>query len=420
MLKRHLCDVEGCGATFTRSGSLTTHKRTHTKEKPYQCDVAGCGATFAKSGNLTDHARTHTGEKPYPCDVAGCGAAFAQSGNLTKHKRTHTGEKPFTCDFKGCGTAFPWLGDLTTHKRIHTGEKPFRCDVAGCGAAFTVSGNLTTHKRIHTGEKPYECNFNGCDAAFAQLGDLVKHKRTHTGEKPFRCDVEGCDAAFATSGSLTNHKRTHTGEKPFRCKFEGCDATFAQSAHLTGHKRSMHTPEGQARQKKQEQRIARALENAHIDYKREHTIDFRCMGDAAGSFARVDFLLLLHECVIFLEVDENQHKFGYCGIGCDMKRMAKVVESLALEGNDLPLVFLRYNPNAFTVDGKRRSVKITDRERALVALLNDGSHPLFVQARQRALTIQYMYYDIEDERPSVVYDPCYHASFRQCVTMPIM
>jgi hypothetical protein len=136
-----------------------------------------------------------------------------------------------------------------------------------------------------------------------------------------------------------------------RCDVAGCGAAFADSGTLTTHKRSMHTPEGQARQKQQEQRVARALDKAHIDFKREHTIDFRCMGDADGSFARVDFLLIRHECVIFLEVDEEQHKFGYSGIGCDMKRMAKVVESLALECNDMPLVFIRYNPNTFKVDG---------------------------------------------------------------------
>jgi hypothetical protein len=31
--RRH-CDYEGCDKYFTESGSLTKHKRTHTRDKP--------------------------------------------------------------------------------------------------------------------------------------------------------------------------------------------------------------------------------------------------------------------------------------------------------------------------------------------------------------------------------------------------
>jgi uncharacterized Zn-finger protein len=51
----------------------------------YACDV--CGRGFSQKGHLTTHKRTHSGEKPYACDE--CGSCFSQKSGLTRHKRKH-------------------------------------------------------------------------------------------------------------------------------------------------------------------------------------------------------------------------------------------------------------------------------------------------------------------------------------------
>ena len=97
---------------------------------------------------------------------------------------------------------------------------------------------------------------------------------------------------------------------------------------------------------------------------------------------------------VFLEVDEHQHRFGYDNesLSCDMKRMASVVESLAIETNfDLPaLYWLRYNPHAHRANGDLVSVPKLEREARLVAWLArfECTAPL---------GLGYAFYDYDDE-----------------------
>ena len=266
------------------------------------------------------------------------------------------------------------------------------------------------HKRTHTGEKPFVCDRPGCEAAFTESGDLAKHKRTHTGEKPFACDHPGCEAAFSISGNLVTHKRTHTGEKPFPCDHPGCVAAFAQSGALNVHKR-VHTPEGQAKHKKEEERVRRLLRAAGFDIKSEHRIDFRCV-DGGETWARIDILILRGGGVIFLEVDEEQHRFGYTVV-CDMKRMAKVAESLAMEGLTLPVLWLRYNPGAFRVDGEMQEVPKKQREAEMLAFIRGWEFP---KGGDQTCFVKYMYYDMDGGVLGVHADPMYHPLMRACAT----
>jgi hypothetical protein len=321
--------------------------------------------------------------------------------------------KPYPCDHPGCEATFGERGKLVRHKRIHTGEKPFPCDHPGCEAALTRRDNLVRHKRIHTGEKPFPCDHPGCEAAFAQSGHLASHQRIHTGDTPFPCDHPGCGAAFAQSGSLVTHKRIHTGEKPFPCDHPGCEAAFNQSGHRASHRRT-HTPEGQARHKKEEERVRKRLRKAGFDIVSEYRIDFRCV-DSIASWAYIDVLILRGGGVIFLEVDEEQHRFGYTVV-CDMKRMAKVMESLNLESlkegaTPLPVLWLRYNPGAFRVDGELQRVPKKEREAELLAFIRAWEFP---KEGGQSCFIKYMYYDMDGGVLAVHSDPEYHPLMRAC------
>jgi hypothetical protein len=190
------------------------------------------------------------------------------------------------------------------------------------------------------------------------------------------------------------------------CDVDGCNFRAKQPGHLTQHIKSQHSYVYTARRKTQEERIRKALVNAGYDeyyasetmppirsFKREKRIDFTCAGASADrDFCRIDFVVAVPSGFVFLEVDEDQHRFGYDGmVSCDMKRMSSVMSSIVIElGDRVPNIFwLRYNPNAWRVGGELRSVRKVEREAALVRWLQDYD-------AEAPLQIGYAFYDCDE------------------------
>ena len=132
-------------------------------------------------------------------------------------------------------------------------------------------------------------------------------------------------------------------------------------------------------------------------FRQELHIDFRCAGVSDDKkYAKIDFVLGVEGGLVFLEVDEHQHKYGYRDhLSCDIKRMNSVMGSLIMEASALPVpsmpnvLWLRYNPNAWKPDGATRRLTKDVREGRLVKHLR--------QIRQRTLTeplaVGYAFYD---------------------------
>jgi uncharacterized Zn-finger protein len=436
LLRHRFCEFTGCNYHTMNSGHFVEHLKKHTKEKPYSCTV--CDLKFSQNSSLTQHLKTHNDEKIFPCTFENCDKTFSRNEHLKTHLKIHLGIKDLVCDFKDCDFSTGDSSTLVKHKRTHTGEKPYHCDQ--CDYKCTVSCSLITHLRTHSGEKPFTCTWENCTSKFSTGGALKYHIDSyHNKIKTHSCDFENCTYTCNGSGSLQSHLKTHSDDTPFHCTIcnyqtkynssltlhmrghndskpfpcDKCDYKARQSQHLSKHNVLHHTSDGRMRMKVEEKRIIKLLEDNCIDFVSEHFIDFTCIGnDKTSSRCNIDFLVQVKDNAdklkgfVFLEVDENQHKYNSYTIACENRRMMEVFRTLVLEGNTLPIVFIRYNPNSFSRNDKRVKLIKEKREERLLHVLKNWD---FLQDNG----IFYMYYDTIDEEPSILEDPEYEESVKQ-------
>ena len=118
------------------------------------------------------------------------------------------------------------------------------------------------------------------------------------------------------------------------------------------------------------------------EFSREHYFDFRCalareFDYGENRLAYVDFVVNPKQGgkLVFLEIDENEHKFPNYTVLCDTTRMWNICESAKLNlSGDVNILWLRINPNtAFCIgEIKHGYAKLdnTARCNAVVALLD--------------------------------------------------
>lgn len=83
------------------------------------------------------------------------------------------------------------------------------------------------------------------------------------------------------------------------------------------------------------------------------------LGDCATPYRRfIDFYVMVGGVLVAVEVDERQHK-GYS----KEDEALRITEILHNIGLDKKMVFIRYNPDAYKVDGKSR--RTSDEKRMM-------------------------------------------------------
>ena len=288
-------------------------------------------------------------------------------------------------------------------------SKPFACNL--CGYEFKGAADLKRHRAdVHDIDVVWHyCDL--CDHKCKQKGNLKTHRASahDIGVTWHPCDL--CDREFKRSGDLKRHRAdTHEINVVWHaCEFTMCDYRAKQKSNLNIHWNRCHSARAVQRHKRAEMKVEKALLAAGYTmcdfkgdlappaghFRREVHIDFRCVGDMQSKFARLDFVVGVEEGLVFLEVDENQHRFGYdADQSCDNKRMAKVGESLTIGATKASCIpprmrWIRYNPHARRIDGVLRKTPTKQRLKRLVEVIEGGTE-----------FVEYLYYDEEEGVPT--------------------
>ncbi|KAG0360883.1 hypothetical protein BC939DRAFT_443098 [Gamsiella multidivaricata] len=119
--KPHPCDFPNCDKRFSRSDELTRHMKAHTSAcKNGNADLLSTSphhyATYQEYLQALESAEW---ARKHICPVPNCFKSFTRSGHLARHIRSHTSEKLFVCPVESCGLGFTRSDALREHARTH-------------------------------------------------------------------------------------------------------------------------------------------------------------------------------------------------------------------------------------------------------------------------------------------------------------
>jgi hypothetical protein len=80
--------------------------------------------------------------------------------------------------------------------------------------------------------------------------------------------------------------------------------------------------------------------------------------------------------------------------------MYSVFQSLSVEGNTLPIVFIRYNPDRYKVDSENIKICKQVRMKNILDFITTFK-------TESPFNIKYMYYDLQDDKLEILTNPEY-------------
>ena len=144
-------NVKNVEEFFRHYTSLTTQKRIHSGENPFECSKYGKNLIIFSVP--FQQKRIHTGEKPLRMFRKWKESQWALRSVLHTKAFLLCNKVVWMLIYYNFEKKFVTNSNLIRHKWIGFEEKPFEC--SECPEKFNHP-NVHPHKHIHSGEKPYE------------------------------------------------------------------------------------------------------------------------------------------------------------------------------------------------------------------------------------------------------------------------
>jgi hypothetical protein len=194
----------------------------------------------------------------------------------------------------------------------------------------------------------------------------------------------------------------HNNDRPYVCTAEYCEARYVKSNDLQRHFERNHSERALQRRKRKEERLFKFLTSVDYAPDRETVIQF--CGEGSKKLARLDFTLYKPDRVVVIECDEHGHNRE--PVLCEVTRMLDVAAQHRLR-SDLPLHFVRFNPDGYTVDGRAQKPKMGERHKELMCAIEEPvSAPLTISYVCYSTTAGVADVTKSDEFPPDLRDAC--------------
>jgi hypothetical protein len=321
--------------------------------------------------------------------------------------------KSKTCIYEGCNIqpSCNYLGEKTaiycaTHKLYDmVNIKDKKCIFEGCNVqpSCNFPGEKTpiycvTHKlddMINVVSKT--CIYEGCIIIpiFNYPGEkialyCVTHKLDDmVNVVSKRCIYEGCN--ILSSYNLTGEKTAlycliHKNDKMVNIKHKSCTNCGLSYSKLFDNLCVDCNPEKQKLKIRKEQIISDVLEEKFPNYKFIRDKSSPYIKICTGKYIRPDFVLILDERAIIIEVDEHQHE-SYPE-NCEVTRFVNI--SMSYGGS--PVIWIRYNPDSFKINEESQNVSPKMRLNQLVELIQKYVDLSFEELK-KLIIVEYLFYD---------------------------
>jgi hypothetical protein len=398
------CDM--CEYRVKQSGSLKRHKRfVHNIDvKWFHCTICDFKA---KQQSAIDIHMMHIhdiGVTMHECSY--CDYTCKEKGRLTKHMQFNhdINTKYYFCDMD-CDFKCKQMNNLINHKkRMHNINVTYTyCDIDGCDYKSKITGPSTL--RMHKSELHnidvvwHECDIDQCVYRAKRKKSLETHKANmhNINVTYFPCQEINCNYNPKQKGALTRHmslihdigdeqcqlclqntyKTTSWTDPKTKKTHEICRKCFRKA---TGHETRI-----------EKQIVEYLQENFKHPMIRQ---DQQVKGDACLNYRPdIMYACCATDLVIYVEIDEHEHKYSNGSYKCDEKRMSDLYD----ETPGKQVVFIRYNPHKYTVCDDDPYVESKNRRKLLLNVLNYTVKNYKKLKKKHLMNIFYICYSEDNE-----------------------